>query len=379
MQTHHPPLLRTDSTSSISSLGSDVCPEVTGDADTRDLSERRTRRRFTNAQLMMLEHLYRQTTHPTRVQRDDLAKEGNMELRSVTVWFQNKRQTDRRNRNAPRKRANDGSTSFGSSPFSDITGKTIHSVRERMPSPCSSQTEDSESTLISSQRDPSRSPSPEDWPSPQRRLRKIASLPSHKLCLDHVVSLCEPRQPPRTPPRRSTAYSLVTPRRCGPAIWDTMPSSPPTPTCDINKDRVIIDFGRGRLKRMRTLEWACAAARVGGKDKKREIAPDMTAESDGALMLDLGGDTDNEMEVHEVVTPTSGKACTPRLERRWTDGMIRDADKENEPIQADIRLEGSGRKECEGLTDDRSSERKNCDQETMNAALVLCGLGNPAS
>ena len=108
----------------------------------RDDPPRRTRKRFSSAQLMMLEHLFHQTSHPTREQREFLAREANMcvhftriscvsvshsrvricisrrvlasvtdrhvtffglliitfqsELRSVTVWFQNKRQTERK-------------------------------------------------------------------------------------------------------------------------------------------------------------------------------------------------------------------------------------------------------------------------------------------
>lgn len=108
----------------------------------REDPPRRTRKRFSSAQLMMLEHLFHQTSHPTREQREFLAREANMyvqfrrfyppnlscsrvhictlhrvcvsvtdrpvtsfplltitfesELRSVTVWFQNKRQTERK-------------------------------------------------------------------------------------------------------------------------------------------------------------------------------------------------------------------------------------------------------------------------------------------
>ena len=39
---------------------------------------RRTRKRFTSTQLMMLEHLYHQTSHPTREQREALAREAAM-------------------------------------------------------------------------------------------------------------------------------------------------------------------------------------------------------------------------------------------------------------------------------------------------------------
>jgi hypothetical protein len=43
-----------------------------------DTTGRRTRRRFTNAQLAKLEQLFHDTSHPTRDEREKLAAEGGM-------------------------------------------------------------------------------------------------------------------------------------------------------------------------------------------------------------------------------------------------------------------------------------------------------------
>lgn len=59
-----PALSRTSSTTSVTS------------EDTA--SGRRTRRRFTNAQLVKLEQLFHDTSHPTRDEREKLAAEGGM-------------------------------------------------------------------------------------------------------------------------------------------------------------------------------------------------------------------------------------------------------------------------------------------------------------
>jgi hypothetical protein len=40
--------------------------------------EKRTRRRFTTAQLTMLEQLYHRVSHPTREQREEVAREADM-------------------------------------------------------------------------------------------------------------------------------------------------------------------------------------------------------------------------------------------------------------------------------------------------------------
>lgn len=62
-----PPLARTSSVSSVESV----------DTAAED-GARRTRKRFNNVQLMYLEHLFHQTSHPTREQREALARESGM-------------------------------------------------------------------------------------------------------------------------------------------------------------------------------------------------------------------------------------------------------------------------------------------------------------
>ena len=62
-------------TSSISSVGSDdsiVGPDMHGTLalDSVDGPVRRTRKRFSSVQLMMLEHLYHKASHPSREERE---------------------------------------------------------------------------------------------------------------------------------------------------------------------------------------------------------------------------------------------------------------------------------------------------------------------
>ncbi|KAL1749274.1 hypothetical protein HDZ31DRAFT_59558 [Schizophyllum fasciatum] len=83
----------TTSSDSIESLGR-ACTKTAASASADNA--KRTRRRFTHAQLSMLETLYHETSHPSREQRERVAADGAMEIKSVTIWFQNKRQTERR-------------------------------------------------------------------------------------------------------------------------------------------------------------------------------------------------------------------------------------------------------------------------------------------
>jgi Homeodomain len=64
------PLSRTSSTASVWS--------VSDDGTTHPNIIRRTRKRFTNVQLTMLEDLFHQTSHPSREEREAVAQLGDM-------------------------------------------------------------------------------------------------------------------------------------------------------------------------------------------------------------------------------------------------------------------------------------------------------------
>ncbi|CAE6423194.1 Homeobox domain-containing protein [Rhizoctonia solani AG-1 IA] len=57
----------------------------------------KSRKRVTPHQLKHLERVFASETHPSRGSREELARELGMELKSVTIWFQNKRQSIKRN------------------------------------------------------------------------------------------------------------------------------------------------------------------------------------------------------------------------------------------------------------------------------------------
>ncbi|KZP24066.1 Homeodomain-like protein, partial [Athelia psychrophila] len=92
--TQGPPakLARTTSAMSTSSEGSSSFVNESGAGQVY----RRTRTRFTHQQLSMLERLYARTSHPTREDRDALARAAGMETKHITIWFQNKRQNERK-------------------------------------------------------------------------------------------------------------------------------------------------------------------------------------------------------------------------------------------------------------------------------------------
>ncbi|KAJ8469902.1 hypothetical protein ONZ45_g16737 [Pleurotus djamor] len=298
--TLHPTLSRTVSATSISSDDTTTSNGTT---------VRRTRRRFNSEQLSMLEQLYHQNSHPTRAERDAVAKAGGMENRSVTIWFQNKRQTERRV--AMNNAVNETSTS-------SVKARSIKARRASSPFTSSSSSRSSRPSL---DRVASRS---ELWAPPPPRTPTRPINQRYRYHVDEDDSL-DGEQPSSK------------------NLWDNMPSSPAAPPFS-PPARDYVEFGRTQQKR--TLEWACAAARL--------------AEKDGLKLKrhkDEEEDDDTDIEVHEAITPpgTLGAA-----DRKW-----------------DSFISGSGRslKSLNIASMKASTKQEEDHDEVMKAALALCGLG----
>ncbi|KAJ3484569.1 hypothetical protein NLI96_g5552 [Meripilus lineatus] len=426
MPTFQKPLSRTSSSSSVLSDGThgtstndEMGPPNTPSSEITDSAPKRTRKRFTNAQLTLLEDLFHQTSHPTREQRDALAKEAGLEIRSVTVWFQNKRQTERK-----------VALSNGIAPPLPRKGHDSNSATPSR-SACSTPPISTPRSAASSSRLSNHS----------RTHSATHRYPS----LDDVASRSErPQHPPRTPPRsRTNSFPTIdtdpTPRSQSQghagtsssvattsrsisterALWENMPSSPIGPSSPERKrDRDLVDFGRRTIgsRRTWTLEWACAAARISTRpqeesdeegdglegDPERTIrgrdgrgnsginatsrkAPKPLAsqrvrprvrvneigvripveESMDGMDLDVGGDTEDEGDPpHEAVTPSSsmslGAQSTTKNRRLPLD----------EGDSSTLKARGKG-------PEPRKVARKGSkhDEEMMDAALALCGLG----
>ncbi|KXN85742.1 Homeobox protein Hox-A2 [Leucoagaricus sp. SymC.cos] len=328
-------------------------------------TSRRTRKRFTNVQLMMLENLFHQNSHPSREDREAVAKAGGMEIKSVTIWFQNKRQTER-------KSAASNHSSFNTPPL------THQPTARRTSSPTFTN----------------------------RSSASTTSRPS----LDRVASRSELRAPaPRTPSKRLDPNAT---------LWDNMPSSP---IVDPNSPpaREYVEFGKKR----RTLEWACAAARLAEKDGVRpsSAGPAVVSRPSSRTRtrehqpskLDLEVTDDEE---DEIVTPP-GTWCESDAEK---DGVrpssagpavvsrpsSRTRTREHQPSKLDLEVTDDEEDEivtppgtwCESdsrwssdprgdgaivtLPSSRTHEywKKRVDDddgdEIMKAALALCGLQN---
>jgi hypothetical protein len=140
--------------------------------------------------------------------------------------------------------------------------------------------------------------------------------------------------PPRTPTKRPDSTK---------SLWDNMPSSPLAPPSPPEQE--FVQFGMGMRNHTRSLEWACAAARLVGK----------RSDSAGPPRRDGANDDDDETdeEVHEAVTPKAS--------------MIRDGDTGSDVFW--------GTRSVPAKTVANKEKPKDPENELMDAALLLCGLG----
>ncbi|KAH9044749.1 homeobox-domain-containing protein [Lactarius pseudohatsudake] len=224
-------LLRSESSSSLGSSSDELVFSTS--------SSKRTRKRFTGSQLAMLEQLFHRASHPSREQRESLAQELDLEPKAVTIWFQNRRQNERK--------ASIAADSTFSSPLARPT--------PRRP----------------------RSSIPHSLSSPYAPLTPLAKRPT----LEAMARRSELRTaPPRTPSKRPDPSK---------SMWDNMPSSPLAPPSPPEPE--FVQFGMRKRNHVQSLEWACAAARLEGK---RTATRNDYADSD---------DETDEEESHEAITP----------------------------------------------------------------------------
>lgn len=210
------------------------------------------------------------------------------------------------------------------------------------------------------------------------------------MSLDSVATRNERPQPiwqPHTPTRTRT-YSYPDLSNSGSTLkpstpsrprqlWEKMPSSPASPDSPSkgqSTDLMYLDLGT-RTKSKRTLEWACAAARRNHKkdDEDMDVSTPSSIQEDPQLakafkfggreaddpaddmMLDFGGDTEDEAEAHEAITPMSTPSSSQVM-------------KSSRALDEEIADEG-GKMDVVDTKKDGGH-----DEEMVKAALALCGL-----
>ncbi|EMD41923.1 hypothetical protein CERSUDRAFT_120818 [Gelatoporia subvermispora B] len=171
------------------------------------------RKRLDKQQLSILIAFFNQKSHPSKDERADLAIHLGLDLKTVSAWFQNRRRHDNRRLRTWSRGAD---------------------VENQNPDPLM----------------------------PRRSLKLSRSLPRKSISLDGIMS-CRERRSVSRPPLTTQSRNRL-PFDEG-SLLDHVPSSPPAPPSSPNFELEVLS---SETRATKSLEWACAKARIGRRMKR---------------------------------------------------------------------------------------------------------------
>jgi len=197
------------------------------------------RRRNTPAQLSALHQLFEVTPRPTRAQRQALSKEIGMEFKSVTNWFQNRRQTSRKK-----------SSNENNPPKTRLTHSPVRHPYRRSKTPLDRS---------------------------QISLDRIAALSERPSLTLQSNSLRLPLTP-----RKSNAKQKNPPSPS--ELWTHMLSSPAVPLSAPDPEEARLVALSSQEKILYPLEWACLKARQKKWVDEDGVEPEVNNLESGAVV-----------------------------------------------------------------------------------------------
>lgn len=290
------------------------------------------------------------------------------ELRSVTVWFQNKRQLDRKGRADPWTE-----DAPADSELPTLSSQNAVAATASAPSTLRSSSRFNRSASLASASLLPTTSTP----------RKAAFARTQSLSTLSLDAFATRAHAPATPPRRRL-LSIATPARepaearSLAAVLENLPASPETPAAGASTTpeaaREFVELGRRR--RCTTLEWACAAARLdGGGDREKGLTPTKPAKASreaspsrgnssrpsrrgkGRLVESKAMEVDDTDDEHEAITPRGSLGGD---HGGWLPAVAVASPPWKIPKQIGAKA---------------SMDPGMHDEEMMRAALALCGLG----
>ncbi|KAG1757172.1 hypothetical protein EDB19DRAFT_1841161 [Suillus lakei] len=253
------------------------------------------RHRMSSAQLMCLESLYQKDTHPSRHRKNQLAGELGMDYKTITIWFQNKRQIAKRSQPSvtcsPLQIRNDVSKT----PDNQLPVQSL-SVLRRVSSPSVNDT--LQSVILPSV----CSEKLRTTPTPGKPGRDDKLSPKKSLQVKPLLSSLDQAPVQPTMASRTSAQEL----------WRHLPSSPTAPSSvsDRGSDAcspTSEEKDTPCSKRGPTLEWACDR-----QTKRRRAGRDNGSDTDGSSRLwsPFGSSNRRTSSALSLLSLAAGKVST---------------------------------------------------------------------
>ncbi|KAG1795756.1 uncharacterized protein HD556DRAFT_1235165 [Suillus plorans] len=270
-------------------------PSPEAEAEIR-IDSPRKRHRMSPTQLMRLESLYQKDTHPSRHRKNQLAGELGMDYKTITIWFQNKRQMAKRSqpsapclplqiRNVVSQTLDHQLPVQSLSVLRRVSSPSVNDTLQPMilPSVCS---ENLKSRIT---------------PSPQEQESDVNhDLPKKSLQVKPLLNSLDQAQP--------TAGSTTGVQE----LWQHLPSSPTAPSSASDRGYEVRSPTRDKKdvrysKRGLTLEWACDR-----QTKRRRAGRDNGSAADGLSRLwpPFGSSNPRTSSALSLLSFAAGKVST---------------------------------------------------------------------
>ncbi|KAH9968631.1 hypothetical protein BC827DRAFT_268969 [Russula dissimulans] len=266
----------------------------------------RSRRRMSSDKLETLDAFFLRNTHPSRKEKEAICKVLDMDIKTITIWFQNKRQTIARSRKQQLEldESEGGDGAMTSTAAMDMLASASATMSPLVATAQATATENPSAATVelrsgpgvarscfdysSLDRPPSRlqnASSCDSVPVSQRPLPRIPLSPavahdpnvfeSVRANVSSSTSIFSPSTDLRKP-HLGYSWPVIHPED----LWKHIPSSP-AQSALLSSPDVSPDIGtpcrssRSSVQRPRTLEWACARSA-----KRRRTNPDTAHDED---------------------------------------------------------------------------------------------------
>ncbi|KAI0274998.1 hypothetical protein BC834DRAFT_850636 [Gloeopeniophorella convolvens] len=251
------------------------------------------RKRPSVSQLSRLQSVFEASRYITKEDRRALAEETGLDVKFITIWFQNRRQSDKRKAWTRRDRAKKKEN-------------TYHRVVMVPPKPKSAISLDQAASRSEQAHMSTRSSKP----------RMVLASRKHH---NHT--------------ELSNSASAKTK-----ALWMYMPSSPPgAPSSPVETPRTAMTAAAHRVANAgRSLEWACAKARAENRHRNSKVKRTRSKASQPSVGLSVVASESESGQAHKTDSDEGTKVITPTSSRSPTDSASTESAAVKRPQQDDI-------------------------------------------